>query len=69
MSVAGEFGASALRCVETLLKNEWVHYIATDTHRAKRRPPVLSEARDPAAEVVREEVASRLVRDKPMAGD
>ena len=54
MSLTGEFGSSALRCVETLLKNGCVHFIATDTHRAKRRPPVLSEGRDAAAEVVRE---------------
>ena len=40
MSITGEFGSAARRCVETLLNHNCVHFIATDTHRPDRRPPV-----------------------------
>ena len=67
MSITGEFGASASRTVETLLRHNCVHFIATDTHRANRRPPVLSAGRDRAAEIIGEETARRLVEDNPRA--
>ena len=67
MSVTGEFGGAALRCVETLLKHNCVHFIATDTHRANRRPPVLSEGRDAAAAIIGDDAARRLVEDNPLA--
>ncbi len=65
MSVTGEFGSAALRCVETLLRHNCVHFIATDTHRANRRPPVLSEGRDAAAAIIGQEAAQKLVEDNP----
>ena len=65
MSVTGEFGGAALKCVETLLKHNCVHFIATDTHRANRRPPVLSEGRDAAAAIIGDEAAHKLVEDNP----
>ena len=67
MSITGEFGPAALRCVETLLKHNCVHVIATDTHRANRRPPVLSEGRAAAAALVGEAEAHKFVRDNPRA--
>ena len=67
MSVTGEFGPTAQRCVATLLRHNCVHFIATDTHRASRRPPVLSAGRDAAAEIVGQEAARRLVEDYPRA--
>jgi protein-tyrosine phosphatase len=67
MSITGEFGSSARRCVETLLTHNCVHFIATDTHRANRRPPLLSAGRDAAAEIIGEEHARRLVEDNPLA--
>ena len=67
MSITGEFGPAALRCVETLLKHNCVHVIATDTHRANRRPPVLSAGRDAAAALVGEAEAQKFVRDNPRA--
>lgn len=65
MSVTGEFGGAAQKCVETLLRHNCVHFIATDTHRSNRRPPVLSRGRDAAAAIIGDEAATKLVRDNP----
>jgi protein-tyrosine phosphatase len=39
MSITGEFGVTARKSVEMFLNHNWVHFIATDTHRAKSSPP------------------------------
>jgi protein-tyrosine phosphatase len=44
-----------------------VHFLATDAHRADRRPPILSKGRDAAAHLVGEEMARRLVYDNPLS--
>lgn len=67
MSVTGKFGSDALRAVETFLRHDLVHMIATDAHRTRGRPPVLSEARDRAAELIGAEGARKLVGDHPLA--
>jgi tyrosine-protein phosphatase YwqE len=41
--------------------------LATDTHDLEKRVPILSTARDAAAEIVGEEVADALVTDNPRA--
>jgi protein-tyrosine phosphatase len=67
MSMAGEFGAAAKKCADLLLKHNCVHFLATDTHRPSRRPPILSRGRDAAAKLVGQERARRLVYDNPLA--
>jgi protein-tyrosine phosphatase len=67
MSVTGEFGAAAKACAESLLKHNCVHFLATDTHRVKSRPPILSRGRDAAAAVIGAERAHRLVYENPLA--
>jgi protein-tyrosine phosphatase len=67
MSVTGKFGLPAKTCVDVLLKHRCVHFIASDAHRPEKRPPVLSAARDAAAEIIGEEAARRLVVDNPRA--
>lgn len=67
MSVTGEFGIKAKKCAEVLLRHQCVHFLATDAHRAKLRPPILSRARDAAAEIVGKEDARKLVEDNPLA--
>jgi protein-tyrosine phosphatase len=67
MSVTGRFGSAALKCAQTLLKHRCVHFLATDTHRPERRPPILSEAREAAARIVGAEESSKLVEDHPRA--
>ena len=67
MSVTGEFGAAAKSCAENLLRHNCVHFLATDTHRPNRRPPVLSRGRDAAAAIIGAEKARRLVEENPLA--
>jgi len=67
MSITGEFGPAARTCVDRLLRHNCVHFIATDTHRSTRRLPILSAARDTAAELIGADRARRLVEDNPLA--
>jgi len=67
MSIAGEFGVPARKCAEILLQHHCVHFLATDTHRPAKRPPILSRGRDAAAAIVGKERADRLVYDNPLA--
>ena len=67
MSVTGEFGTIARNTAATLLRHNCVHFLATDAHRADRRPPILSKGRDAAAHLVGTEMARRLVYDNPLA--
>jgi len=67
MSVAGEFGVKAQKCAESLLRHQCVHFLATDTHRPKTRPPILSRGRDAAAAIIGPVGARRLVEDNPLA--
>ena len=44
-----------------------VHFIASDAHGVKGRPPMLSAARDAAAKIVGAEAAEKLVNANPEA--
>jgi protein-tyrosine phosphatase len=67
MSVTGEFGPQAKVTAETLLRHNCVHFLATDTHRPNKRPPILSRGRDAAALIIGPERARALVEDNPRA--
>ena len=67
MSITGEFGPAAKSTAEILLRHNCVHFLATDTHRPLRRPPILSKGRDAAAAIIGEELARTLVEDNPRA--
>ena len=67
MSVTGEFGPTAKTCAATLLRHNCVHFLATDTHRTKSRPPILSKGRHAAAAIIGSEAASALVETNPRA--
>jgi|KBSMisStandDraft_5_1062788.scaffolds.fasta_scaffold59598_1 protein-tyrosine phosphatase len=67
MSLTGEFGTAARNCAESLLRHNCVHFVATDTHRSERRPPILSRGRDAAAEIIGSSGARKLVFDNPLA--
>ncbi len=53
------------KCAEWLLKNRLAHFIASDTHSLKGRPPILSEAVKCASRIVGEEEARALVCHNP----
>lgn len=67
MSLTGEFGPAAKTCAEKLLRHNCVHFIATDTHRVSRRPPILSKGVAAAAAIVGAKKAQTLVEDHPEA--
>jgi len=73
MSITGEFGGMVKECAELLLRHRLVHVIATDAHSSDRRPPVLSDAVEIAAEILGSyEDARHMVTDVPasiLSGD
>jgi protein-tyrosine phosphatase len=66
-ALTGRWGETAWRTAQWLLQRNAVHVLATDAHDTKNRPPVLSTARQAAAEISGEEVARALVEDNPRA--
>lgn len=66
-ALTGFWGERALRAAQKLLECESVHILASDAHDAHYRKPVLSAARDAAAEIAGPEAASALVNENPRA--
>ena len=65
LALTGRAGPIEKECVELLLKNRWVHFIASDVHSLAGRPPILSKAVGNAAGIVGEEEARALVCHNP----
>ena len=65
--LTGSWGEAAWRTAQWLLKRDAVHVLASDAHDLKRRPPLLSAARDAASEICGDKVAHSLVYDNPRA--
>lgn len=66
-SLIGGFGARAATAAVELLQREWVHFIATDAHNLRSRPPLMREARAFVARHYGEAVAERLTVENPAA--
>ncbi len=64
-AVTGRFGRRPQYWAERMLDEGLVAIIATDAHRADRRPPLLAEARAAAARRLGESEADQLVRVRP----
>lgn len=64
-SVAGRFGTSAQTLAHQLLKEGVVTILASDAHNIEHRPPILSQGRDAAIELIGAAAAQRLVLDNP----
>ena len=64
-SLTGGFGSAAKACSRYLLKKKMVHFLASDGHSAKNRPPVLSAGLKAAAKIVGKDAARRLVFENP----
>lgn len=64
-SLVGRFGRSARETAIRLLENEWVELIATDAHNEKDRPPILSEGRVALVALCGEELAQKMVWERP----
>lgn len=67
MSVTGEFGKRPQRCVQDLLEADLVHFVASDSHDTRNRPPGLKRAHDWIAERWGAPRARQLTLDHPLA--
>lgn len=66
-ALLGKFGDRVQSVSNRMLEKDLVHIIASDAHDSVYRPPVLSEARDAAAEIVGPQRAREMVSDVPLA--
>ncbi len=66
-ALTGFWGDRVRRAARWLLEHDAVHVLATDAHDTEKRIPVLSTARDAAAEICGDEVADALVEANPAA--
>ena len=66
-SLTGFWGKPSQKMCEEMLRNKMVHFIASDAHGIKSRPPILSAARDAAARIIGAEAAEKLVDANPAA--
>jgi len=67
MSVTGDFGRRPQACTWALLDAGLVHFLASDSHNTRRRPPGLRRAHDLIAGRWGGETARRLAADNPRA--
>lgn len=66
-SLTGSWGKASQKLCEAMLKKNLVHFIASDAHGLRRRPPTLSEACRAAAKIVGTDAARKLVSANPSA--
>ncbi len=66
-SYTGGFGSEAQRAAEQLLDLNMVHFVASDAHDAKHRPPILSSAYEKLVSTRGEDMADRLLTKNPEA--
>jgi len=66
-ALTGFWGERVRRAAHWLLEHDAVHVLASDAHDMEKRIPVLSTARDAAAEIKGDEVAQALVDANPRA--
>jgi protein-tyrosine phosphatase len=65
-SFFGRFGKTAEAFSHQLLENNWIHFIATDAHNIKWRPPHMQKAYDHIANKMGNDAAERLCVRNPM---
>ena len=66
-SVLGNMGTAAQRMAHQLLKDRWVHFVATDAHNTTSRPPKMRAAYELIASKYGPDYAERLCVRNPLA--
>jgi protein-tyrosine phosphatase len=66
-ALTGFWGDRTRRAAHFLLQHNAVHVLATDAHDTEKRIPILSTAREAAAEICGDEIAEALVEANPRA--
>ena len=66
-ALTGFWGERTRRAALWLLERQAVHVLASDAHDTEKRVPILSSARDAAAQICGEEIAQAMVESNPRA--
>jgi protein-tyrosine phosphatase len=66
-SLCGRFGPAAEAFCHELLARNWVHFVASDAHHPRRRPPLMKDAHALIKARMGEETAKRLFVTNPHA--
>ena len=66
-ALTGFWGDRSRRAAHWLLEHQAVHILSTDAHDTEKRVPILSTAREAAAEICGNEIAEALVETNPRA--
>jgi len=66
-AITGRFGPRAKYWAERMLDEGLVHIVATDAHRADKRPPLLAEGMHAVAKRLGDKAASDMVESRPAA--
>ncbi len=64
-SISGHFGEECQQLALDYIEQDLIQIVASDAHNLKRRPPMLSDARNRVVELFGEEKAQQLFHDNP----